>query len=113
MAETCDDGAEHRHQLLLLLGEVLRERRAHLRRDLEQASVKQVGGRGGDWNDLGKARLHELDLVGRHGAFSPRAVSYPLGTTPGLSRGDVVSVAFCIACVAASVVGTKPFRTPE
>ena len=67
VGEARDDGAQHRHQLLLLLGEIGGEHRAQRRRDLEQAIVEEVGGGGGDRGHLGEARLHELDLGRVHG----------------------------------------------
>ena len=58
MAEARDRDTEHRHQLALLLAQVLRKHRAEVRSALEQAAVEQVGSRRGDRRDLGKARLH-------------------------------------------------------
>ena len=44
IVERADRHRQHGHELLLLLPEVVREQRAHLRRHLEQTVIEQVGG---------------------------------------------------------------------
>jgi hypothetical protein len=46
--------AEHLHQLLLLLRQIIGKQRPHVRRDREQPVIEEIGGRVGDGRDSAK-----------------------------------------------------------
>ena len=60
-----DGRAQHRHQLLLLLGEVAREHAPDVQAQSSNSRpVEQVGGHARNRRDLGEARLNKRDFLG-------------------------------------------------
>ena len=64
IVQAADRRGDHRHQLGLLVLQILGKHRTQLRRDLEQAVVEQVGGGVLDRQNLREARAHQGNIVG-------------------------------------------------